>query len=249
MSANTLPSFAHIDPNALNVAAAKGGKILEIIDDTMDSVRRQETFSITQGIKAAFGVASALFIEGIAGACVNALGAGGMANEYFNTLKTEKELAPKIEKLQKKEPGFEKELKSKDNEIKTLEDSLSKSPTPEQQREHDQAKAKLNREKTIINDKKTKNRNEIDDKNRQISNVAQKANTKSQIWNMAGTGASALSSGITKMLQEQRKAVQSISQAMQQMFSSTYNKSKDIGSGFWNVEFFKALQALAVQLR
>ncbi|NGX29026.1 MAG: hypothetical protein K940chlam1_01219, partial [Candidatus Anoxychlamydiales bacterium] len=100
---------------------------------------------------------------------------------------------------------------------------------------------------------KIEKRNQAKDKITEHTKTAdaanQKANMKTNIWNMTTTGGKAISDGVFNTLQEQQKAVQSVASALQQMFGGSYTKAQQVLSQYLNIDFFKSLQALATAIQ
>lgn len=229
MATDTLPSFAHMDPNALNAAAAADIKVLSMINKTMGEIRSQENFSIAQGIKAAFGIAAAMMSQGIFSAMSSGIGAMGSMRELSKAGSVEKKLSSEMQEAKTSEENLTKEINEMPVETKLTDD---------------QRKSKMQKI-----EKRNQAKDKITEHTKTADKAAQDANMKTNIWNMTTTGGKALSDGIFNTLQEQQKAVQSVASALQQMFGGSYTKAQQVLSQYLNIDFFKALQALATSIQ
>lgn len=236
MATDTLPSFAHMDPNALNVAAAANIKVLSMINETMDKIRAQESFSIVQGIKAAFGISAAMMSQGVLSAISAGIGAMGGMSELSKASSVEKNLSSEMQTAKESEQQLTEEI----NTMK--EDSQLSAEEFKTQKESGKLKSQTIEKRNQAKDKITEHKSTANAAN-------QKSEMRTQIWNMTTTGGKALSDGIFNTLQEQQKAVQSVASALQQMFGGSYTKAQQVLSQYLNIDFFKSLQALATAIQ
>ncbi|MFA6118446.1 MAG: hypothetical protein WCT85_03055 [Parachlamydiales bacterium] len=223
--------------DALNIASSYYIEVNKKTNVMLDLLRKEQSNSINEMIKASFGIAHAICLQAAFEAGMQTCIAISSGNALYGINKTEKEINPQIKSLDDSTKNIDKRLR---NEYSDAE--RTKLPNDK--------KTEFDTQKQQLADIKKSHERAIEKHRGELNSVQAKAQQKATVGAALAQGLASIPKGLQDAYQKRADAVKSVNEQTQQQFASSYDKSLQTLRGFLDINYLAGVVALSsIQLR